>query len=182
MYEGEAYIYSHKEVIGLIRDMAGKLLSGKETKYIDDRLHLTEVRHGETMNIIGHEVSFFDIRSTKAEQFGFSMDIGNGKRLTCCGDEPYKDHEEEYATGSDWLLHEAFCLYSQRDIFKPYEKHHSTVKDACIIAEELGIKNLLLYHTEDRNLKDRKTLYKKEGSGYFKGNIFIPNDLESVEL
>ncbi len=25
------------------------------------------------------------------------------------------------------MLHEAFCLYSQADIFDPYEKHHSTV-------------------------------------------------------
>lgn len=26
---------------------------------------------------------------------------------------------------------EAFCLYSQTNIFDSYEKHHSTVKDAC---------------------------------------------------
>ncbi len=55
--------------------------------------------------------------------------MGNGKKLTCCGDEPYTDYEEKYARDSEWLLHEAFCLYSERDIFDPYEKHHSTVKD-----------------------------------------------------
>ena len=42
-YKGEAYIYSHKEVLDLIRDMAGKLLLQKETRFIDDRLHLVEV-------------------------------------------------------------------------------------------------------------------------------------------
>ncbi|MCR5605691.1 MAG: hypothetical protein K6F69_02590 [Treponema sp.] len=47
------------------------------------------------------------------------------------------------------LLHEAFCLYSESEIFDPYEKHHSNVKDACEKAETLGIKNLLLYHTEE---------------------------------
>ena len=35
-------------------------------------------------------------------------------------------------------------LYSQRDVFDPYEKHHSTVKDACELAEKLNVKNLLL--------------------------------------
>ena len=47
------------------------------------------------------------------------MDIGNGKKLTCCGDEPYTDYEEKYAKDSEWLLHEAFCLYSERVIFDP---------------------------------------------------------------
>lgn len=77
---------------------------------------------------------------------------------------------------------EAFCLYSERDIFDPYEKHHSTVKDACELAEKLHVKNLLLYHTEDKNLHDRKYLYMNEGSKYYGGNIFVPDDLESLDL
>ena len=63
--------------------------------------------------------TFFDIQSTKAKQYGFCMDVGNGKKLTCCGDEPYDTCEEKYARNSEWLLHEAFCLYSERDIFDP---------------------------------------------------------------
>lgn len=82
-YEGEAYIYSHKEVLDLIRDIAGKLLLAKETRFIDDRLHLIEMHDGETMNIISHDVTFFDIQSSKAQQYGFCMDLGNGKKLTC---------------------------------------------------------------------------------------------------
>ena len=181
-YTGEAYIYSHKEVLDLIRDISSKLLLEKETRFIDDRLHLVEVHDGETMNIIGHDVTFFDIRSTKANQYGFCMDLGNGKKLTCCGDEPYNESEEVYARNSDWLLHEAFCLYSERDHFDPYEKHHSTVKDACELAEKLNVRNLLLYHTEDKNLARRKKLYTEEGSQYYKGNLYIPEDLESLEL
>jgi len=181
-YQGDAYIYSHKEVLDLIRDMANKLLLEKETRFIDDRLHLVEVHDNETVNIINHDTNFFDIQSTKAKQYGFSMDIGNGKNLTCCGDEPYKECEEKYVRDSEWLLHEAFCLYSQRDIFDPYEKHHSTVKDACELAESLNIKNLLLYHTEDRNLSERKKLYCEEGYAYYKGNLLVPNDLEIIEI
>ena len=181
-YRGDAYIYSHGEVLALIRDMAGRLLREKETAFIDDRLHLVEVTDRETREIIGHETTFFDIRSTKAKQFGFRMDIGNGEALTCCGNEPLVPAVERYALGSKWMLHEAFCLYSQADIFDPYEKHHSTVKDACELAERLGAKNLLLYHTEDQNLSNRKELYSQEGMQYFHGSLWIPDDLERIDI
>lgn len=181
-YEGDAYLYSHREVLDLIRELAGKLLRQKDVRFIDERLHLVEVHDGETLNIIGRDITFFDIRSTKAKQYGFSMDLGSGEKLTCLGDEPFSDGEEPYARDSKWLLHEAFCLFSDREIFDPYEKHHSTVKDACELAEKLNVRNLLLYHTEDRNLADRKRLYQEEGARYYHGNLFIPDDLESFEL
>lgn len=181
-YQGEAWIYSHAEVLNLLRDMAGKLLQAKEVRFIDDRLHFVEVTDGQTLNVIGHEMTFFDIGSTKARQFGFCMDIGNSRNLTCCGDEPLSDAGRPYAQGADWMLHEAFCLYSQADIFDPYEKHHSTVKDACELAEELGVKNLLLYHTEDHNIARRRELYLAEGQPYFSGKLWVPDDLEAIEL
>ena len=127
-------------------------------------------------------MSFFDIGSTKAKQFGFQMIYDGGKVLTCCGDEPYNECEEKYAKGSDWMFHEAFCLYGQRDIFNPYEKHHSTVKDASELAENLGVKNLVLYHTEDKNIRKRKELYGAEGREYYHGNLFIPDDLDVIEM
>ena len=80
------------------------------------------------------------------------------------------------------MLHEAFCLYSQADIFNPYEKHHSTVRDASELAEKHGVKNLILYHTEDTNIKRRKELYGEEGRQYFTGNLLIPDDLETINL
>jgi ribonuclease BN (tRNA processing enzyme) len=87
-----------------------------------------------------------------------------------------------YAKDSTWLLHEAFCLHGQADIFHPYEKHHSTVKDACELTEQLHVKNLLLYHTEDRNLAKRKELYTEEGKRYYHGNLYVPDDLEKLSL
>ena len=179
-YKGEAFIYSHQKVIALLRDLAEKLLKKKEVALLDSRLHLVEVSDGETLEIIGHPFTFFDIQSTKAQQYGFTMEYGNGKRLTCCGDEPLKPALEKYARNSDWMLHEAFCLHSQADIFDPYEKHHSTVKDACELAERLGVRNLVLYHTEDQNLARRKELYRQEGEQYYHGALWIPDDLESL--
>ncbi len=111
------------------------------------------------------------------------LDLGDGRKLTCCGDEPYNDREEkQYAADSDWLLHEAFCLDGQADIFHPYEKHHSTVKDACELAERLHVKNLLLYHTEDKNIDRRQELYRAEGEQYFTGKLYIPEDMDVIEL
>lgn len=67
-------------------------------------------------------------------------------------------------------------------MFKPYQKHHSTVADACRLAEELGVENLILYHTEDKNIARRKALYTAEGAPLFCGRLFVPEDLETFEL
>lgn len=154
--------------------MAEMLLTEKERKFIDERFFLIEVKDGETREIIGQTVQFFDIHSTKAKQFGFAMTLKDGRKIACCGDEPYCDAEYEYVKGSTLMLHEAFCLYSQRDIFEPYKKNHSTVKDACELAEKLGVPNLVLYHTEDKSIENRKALYTEEGGQYYHGNLIVP--------
>lgn len=181
-YAGEANIYGHEEVISLLTDMAEKLLEKKETRFIGSRLHFVAVQDKEERMILNRKITFFDIHSTKAKQFGFSIELGNREKLTCCGDEPYNENERQYVENSKWLLHEAFCLFSQADIFSPYQKHHSTVKDACQLADKMGIKNLLLYHTEDRNIQNRKALYTAEGKQYYHGNLYIPDDLDVIEL
>ena len=79
-------------------------------------------------------------------------------------------------------MHEAFCLDSDKDIFKPYEKKHSTVKYVCENLNGLNIKNLILYHTEDSHKEKRKELYTKEANKYFKGNVIVPNDLEVINI
>ena len=63
-----------------------------------------------------------------------------------------------------------------------YEKCHSTALDAGKLAEELGVKNLILYHTEEKTLANRKENYTREAAENFKGRIFVPDDLEVIEL
>ena len=179
-YEGEARLYAHEEVIRILHQMAEMLLTEKERKFIDERFFLIEVKDGETREIIGQTVQFFDIHSTKAKQFGFAMTLKDGRKIACCGDEPYCDAEYEYVKGSTLMLHEAFCLYSQRDIFEPYKKNHSTVKDACELAEQLGVPELVLYHTEDKSIENRKALYTEEGRQYYHGSLIVPDDLETL--
>ena len=102
--------------------------------------------------------------------------------LACLGDEPYNEQNRRYIEGADWMMCEAFCLYADRDTFKPYEKCHSTALDAGKLAAELGVKNLILYHTEEKTLATRKENYTREAAKNFKGRIFVPDDLEVIEL
>ena len=181
-YNDNVYIYGHSEVIEILNSMAAMLLQKKQTDYIGKKLHLVTVENGETVNINGRNVTFFDILSTKTRQFGFTMSGQNDGKLTCCGDEPFNPECGEYAQNSTWLLTEAFCLFDQADTFKPYEKHHSTVKDAAELAQKLNVKNLVLYHTEDKTFDERKEKYTAEAEKYFSGKIYIPDDLETIEL
>ena len=181
-YEGNLNIYCHDERARIIRSICAMTLVEKIMKLFDDRIRIHQVNDGETRSILDYEVRFFDIRSTKAKQFGFATVLNNGKRLTFCGDEPYQEHCRPYAYQTDYLLHEAFCLYEQREKFKPYEKCHSTVKDAAELAEELQVKNLVLWHTEDDNIRRRKSMYKKEAKRFYKGTVFVPYDREVIDL
>ncbi len=181
-YPGEAAIFAHAELIEMLKEIAHMLLQEKEVNCIGRQLHLVPVVENKPYEIIGHKTLFFDIQSKKAKQYGFTMYLDGNEKLTCCGDEPYRACEKQYVSGSKWLLHEAFCLHSQVGLFAPYEKHHSTVKDACQLAERLQVRNLLLYHTEDSNLHNRKKLYREEGANYFGGGLYIPDDLEVIEL
>lgn len=111
---------------------------------------------------------------------GFTALLPDGQRLCCLGDEPFNPLCRQYAEGADWLMSEAFCLYEDRDRFKPYEKHHSTVLDAARLAERLHVRNLILYHTEDRTLETRKQRYTAEAETTFGGRVWVPDDLESI--
>lgn len=181
-YRGELTIYGHDEVIGILKNMVMTLLQGKITKHVDTEIHFQTVSDNERCEILGCPVTFFDIHSTKDKQYGFSMCYDGVHRLTCCGDEPYNDCNSQYVKGSTWLMLEAFCMYGEADIFKPYEKHHTTVKEACEQAQMLQIPNLILYHTEDSHIAQRKDMYSAEGKAYYQGNLCVPDDLESYEL
>lgn len=181
-YDGNLDIYCHKESIEAIKVICSFVLQKKFLKLFGERILFIEIQDGYTTTILDRKTTFFDIQSTKDLQHGFTTILANSKSLTFLGDEPYRDTVKKYCENVDYLFHEAFCLYSQKDIFKPYEKHHATAKDACKNANDLNVKNIILYHTEDKNLEKRKELYITEGREEFDGNIYMPNDLDVIEL
>lgn len=182
-YEGEFHIYCHDVVKDMLLTMCKMMLKKKDFANIGEKIIVHEVVDGEVVDMPQIKLTAFDILSTKAKQFGYRLDFkDDGKVLTCLGDEPYNPACEKYARGADWLMSEAFCRYDDRDIFKPYEKNHSTAKEAAELAEELDIKNLVLYHTEDKNIDVRKETYGAEARQYYNGNVFVPDDLDVIEL
>ena len=44
------------------------------------------------------------------------------------------------------------------------------------------MKNLVLYHTEDKTIATRKQRYTAEAQSAFTGPVYVPDDLEVIEL
>ncbi len=181
-YEGELHIYGHKEAMDAVKTIAGLTVWSMFTKYLDSRMLFHELEDGQSIEVLGRRLEVFDIRSTKAKQFGFRLEYQPGKHLFFPGDEPCQEHVYDLARGCEWMCHEAFCLYADRERFKPYEKHHSTARDAAALARQLGVKNLILWHTEDKTLSTRKETYTREGKAVFDGNLLVPEDGEWILL
>ena len=181
-YHGHFTIYCHEEAAKILKEICRLTLAEKFLKFLGGKIRIQEVEDGEEMDISGMHVRFFDIHSTKAKQFGFRADLDEGISLACIGDEPYNRICRPYVEGVDWMLCEAFCLYGMRDIFHPYEKHHSTALDAGNLAEKLKVRNLVLYHTEDTDLKNRKKQYTREVKLLYSGTVYVPDDLEVLKL
>lgn len=181
-YEGDFKLYCHDELASALHSLVKITMDKQIIDLISRRIHIISVADGQQEELLGHTFTFFDLHSAKAKQFGFKIHLDCDKKLAFIGDEPYHRLCQKYVENSDWLLCEAFCLYAERELFKPYEKNHSTVKDSCQLATLLNIKNLILWHTEDKNIEKRKALYTAEGKQYYKGNLFVPDDFDVIAL
>lgn len=181
-YNSVFRVFAHAELIDLLVPFLKATLTKKIVSLFGEKVVFVPVRDRESFPLLGGTLTPFDIKSTKLKQFGFVLDA-EGMRIVDAGDEPLDSSNFDLAKGADWLTHEAFCLYEERDIFHPYEKNHSTVKDAAMLSENLGVKNLILYHTEDRSgTETRKERYTKEAEEYYSGSIFVPDDREEIIL
>ena len=187
-YEGLLHVYGNDKVMKVIKTIIDMILAKKQLAKVAERVVFHQLEDGERFEVGDMKLECFDIQSTKEKQFGFRAELpssdesGKPLVLACLGDEPYNEQNRRYIEGADWMMCEAFCLYADRDTFKPYEKCHSTALDAGKLAEELGVKNLILYHTEEKTLANRKENYTREAAENFKGRIFVPDDLEVILL
>lgn len=199
-YEGLLHVYGNDKVMKVIKTIIDMILAKKQLAKVAERVVFHQLEDGDCFEVGDMKLECFDIQSTKEKQFGFRAELpvvsedsaasDNASEdnhakplvLACLGDEPYNEQNRRYIEGADWMMCEAFCLYADRDTFKPYEKCHSTALDAGKLAEELGVKNLILYHTEEKTLDNRKENYTREAAENFKGRIFVPDDLEVILL
>lgn len=179
-YDGILHVYGHDKVLMVLEWICRQTLPAKLSALIGSVVLLHKVKDGDTFDVADMSITAFDIHSTKEKQFGFRAQWPDGTVIACLGDEPYNEASKPYVQGATWLLSEAFCLFADRDKYKPYEKHHSTALDAARLAATLNARNLVLYHTEDHSLATRKQQYTTEAKTEFIGNVFVPDDLETI--
>ena len=181
-YRDDFHIYAGGGLTETIRTIVHLTLAPVMADLVDKRILLREVQDGEKCLLENYPFTFFDIGSNLTRQFGFTARLHNGRSLVFLGDEPLHEAGRPHAEHCDWLLSEAYCLYAERMTFRPYEKFHSTVREACEAAASLAVRNLVLWHTEDTRLAERKHRYTEEGRRYFDGKLFVPDDLDEIIL
>lgn len=181
-FQDEFRVYGHDKALTVLEEICRLTLQKRFLSLMGTRILFCELKDRECVQVGNIALQCFDILSIKEKQFGFRAVLSNGLKVACLGDEPFRVENRALVAKSDWLLSEAFCLYEDREIFKPYEKHHSTALEAGQWAAELGVRNLILYHTEDETLSTRRERYREEAARYFHGKIVVPDDLEVIEL
>lgn len=174
-------IYCNDVVLESIKEVSKYILPGKLMDAIYNVVEFKVLQDGDNYNINGIDYTFFDIKAKGTKQFGFECIINN-KKLVFLGDETLNPAIYDKVKGSDYVMHEAFCLDSEENIFHAYEKNHSTAKSASEVMNKLEVKNLILYHTEESHGTARKSLYTKEGQDNFNGNVIVPDDLEIIDI
>ncbi len=180
-YEGKLQFYGNGDVVAGFLGICRITLLESHFRLMCSIVDFHTVRDGDTASFADAEVRFFDVGSENVAQTGFTMRFPSGVTLTCLGDEALTRKNINAARGSDYLLCGAFCRYADHERFKPYEKHHYTVRDVAILAEEAGIANLILYHSEDVT-PHREAAYKEEAGLYFGGKVFVPEDGAEIKI
>lgn len=181
-YQGNLNIYLHDELYQDVSTMLEIMLPKIVEQWFGTRIFLHTVENGQVVQIYNYDIKFLDIYAKKDKQFGFKTSLENGKTLIFLGDETFDEQIIAEAKNADYLIHEAFCVDAEADIFKPYQKAHATVKTAAELATRLQVKNLIIWHSEDSDMANRKTKYLTEAAQYFTGKTYAPVDLDIIEL
>lgn len=174
-------LYCNDVVYQAIREVAKYILSDKLMNAIYNIVDFKVLNDGDKYNINDVDYTFFDIQAKGTKQFGFECSLNN-KKLAFLGDETLNPNLYDRIKSFDYVMHEAFCLDSEENIFHAYEKNHSTTRSVSEVMNKLDIRNLILYHTEESHKDERKKLYTEEAQSYFNGNVIVPNDLEIIEI
>ena len=181
-YDGELHVYCPGELIQTLHTLANLTLPRRFVWLFDHRILFIPLYDGDVRHMMGKETRFFAMEEQSSPQMGFAMQLTDGQRLVFAGRGLLPEDIFPIAQGADWLLHEAYCLHSQKEIYRPYESGRCTVRDACETAAALQIPGLILWQTQENNLARRRELYQAEARLYYKGRVLVPEELEAVSL
>ena len=109
-YEGELRVYCHKELAYAIETICSFTLPKKVMEQFGKQIRMIALEDRDVYEVLGREVTFFDIDSKKEKQFGFVMKLQKSglkemsgescetaKRLVFCGDEPLNEKLNDLA-------------------------------------------------------------------------------------
>ena len=178
--DGCLHIYGNSSVCKALRIICQLTFLASDYDIFTKTVELMESADGSTLIINDAIIECVDVCSKNVVQTGFMMTFDCGEKLACLGDESLTEDNIQKVKGCDTLICGAFCRYEDKEIYKPYEKHHHTVRDVAILAEKANVKNLVLVHFEDDDLEKRQELHRAEASKYYSGNIFSPVDGERL--
>lgn len=181
-YDKKLNIYASDVTIDAVRKLCKLVLPSIYFADVDDIIRFNVVKDREEKNIFGEKFTFYDVKAVKDKQYGFRLDMDNGATIVCNGDETLNEENYDLVRDVDFLIHEAFCLESERDKNKKHLIGHETSKEVCLLANKLNVKNLILYHIKSIDVKTRKSKYLNENKKFFNGNLFVPDDLDVIEL
>jgi len=169
-------IYASESVQKVLKTLCEMMLNKGLFPYLE-KLNFITIDEDKIYEISGMKVNFFNTQAKGDTQHGFIL---NENLLVFAGDKPLVESNYDLARNCTWLLHESFSLDCNREV--AHKKFHSTAKDAAEIAAAVGTKNLILWHTEDRDLINRQTKYTDEAKQFFNGTTLVPNDLDVIVL
>ncbi len=175
-------VYGSRKVLDLLDIMGRTMLYEWMWQKIRETVVFETIDDGFEMSVGGKfKLECFDTRASEP-QIGFRATLPEGDTLVCCGDAPLADIPGSVLKDADWLIAEAYCLEKDNERFHAREKKHGTVVDTAGYAAAANVTNLIIYHTEDSMLSTRKKEYTREARSFFTGNVYVPDDLEIIDL
>ena len=174
------HLYGSNECLNAVETIF-KITCGEKlwNKFINNKVFMHEIKDNSTAQIIGLNIKFFDTLADDMPQMAF---VVNNNEFVFCGDVPINEKYYNELLNAKYLWLEVFCLEKDRGNNIAPLKKHKTLEEACEIANKLNPQTLILSHTDDDTDGTRKDRFIKVAKTIYKGNIFIPNDLEVIEL
>lgn len=168
-------IYGNDDVIQKLNDLIRLFIPKDFNNVIKENFNFIKLVNDQAFELSNLKITVFDSKAKNIKEFGFVAKYDN-KQIIYLGDERYNDINKKYISNCD------YAFMGARDINNDITSGHSTVEYSATIAQKYHIKNLILSHCNDTDLKNRKSRFKDEASKYYTGNIFIPNDLEKINI
>lgn len=103
----------------------------------------------------------------------FLGEAKTGRIITIFGDTRYLPHHIPFVEGSDVLIHEATFAADKEEL--AYKYHHSTTKQAAMLANDANVNTLLLTHISSRYQKEDEAILLEEAQNVFP-NTYLAAD------